>query len=98
MLLGYTYYFQYLTDKTVPEVAIRWLIQKKVVSSVIIGCTSVKQLEENMGASAGWELTTNQMKELNETHPVKKPYPYDFIWGVHNSTRMNRFNDSLTLL
>jgi aryl-alcohol dehydrogenase-like predicted oxidoreductase len=43
--------------KSVAQVALRWLIQRDVVSSVIIGCTSIQQLEDNMGASAGWALT-----------------------------------------
>lgn len=37
--------------------ALRWLLQKSVVTSVVIGATSVKQLEDNIGASKGWELT-----------------------------------------
>ena len=36
--------------KTVSQVALRWLMQKDVVCSVIIGVRSIQQLEENMGA------------------------------------------------
>lgn len=36
--------------KTVAQVALRWLIQKDVVCSVIIGVHTMEQLEENMGA------------------------------------------------
>ena len=45
--------------------AIRWLIQQDVVSSVIIGATSVKQLEDNMGASKGWKLSEEEVKPSN---------------------------------
>ena len=51
-----------ILDKSIPQVAIRWLIQQDVVSSVIIGATSVKQLEDNMGASKGWKLSEEEVK------------------------------------
>ena len=50
-----------LSGKTIPQVAIRWLIQKEIVSSVIIGATSLSQLEDNMGASGGWELSHEEV-------------------------------------
>ena len=37
-------------NRTVAQVALRWLLQKDVVCSVIIGVRSVQQLEENMEA------------------------------------------------
>ncbi|KAJ8310894.1 hypothetical protein KUTeg_012759 [Tegillarca granosa] len=46
--------------KTIPQVALRWLIQKNIVSSVIIGATSVEQLENNMGAGSGWSITLDE--------------------------------------
>ena len=54
--------FLHFSGKTVPQVAIRWLIQQDVVSSVIIGATSVKQLEDNMGAGKGWELSQEEVR------------------------------------
>ena len=42
--------------------ALRWLVQQKVVSSVIIGATSVQQLEDNMGAGSGWAITDEEVK------------------------------------
>ncbi|XP_045181803.2 1-deoxyxylulose-5-phosphate synthase YajO-like isoform X2 [Mercenaria mercenaria] len=80
--------------KTVPQVALRWLLQKEVVSSVIIGCTSIQQLEDNMGASGGWEISSEGMKELDEAAPLSKPYPYDMLWEFGGFGRMNRFNRS----
>ncbi|KAI8483655.1 hypothetical protein Bbelb_385930 [Branchiostoma belcheri] len=46
--------------KSVAQVSLRWLLQKDVVSSVIIGAKTLQQLEDNMGAAAGWELTQQQ--------------------------------------
>lgn len=43
------------------QVALRWLVQQKVVSSVVIGAASIQQLEENMGAAAGWQLSDEEV-------------------------------------
>ncbi|XP_013392784.1 uncharacterized protein LOC106160667 [Lingula anatina] len=47
--------------KTVAQVALRWLLQRPTVSAVIIGATKISQLEDNIGASTGWELTQEQV-------------------------------------
>lgn len=51
--------------KTIPQVAIKWLLQKDVVPSVIIGATSVKQLEDNIGAASNWRLSKEQVLVLH---------------------------------
>ena len=43
------------------QVSLRWLLQKEIVPSVIIGAKNVKQLEDNMGAASGWELSQEQV-------------------------------------
>ncbi|XP_013421152.1 uncharacterized protein LOC106181341 [Lingula anatina] len=65
--------------KTVAQVAIRWLLQRPTVSSVVIGATKMSQLEDNVGASSGWELTEEQMQELNRLSMPDVPYPYNMI-------------------
>ncbi|XP_066272690.1 1-deoxyxylulose-5-phosphate synthase YajO-like [Branchiostoma lanceolatum] len=65
--------------KTVAQVAIRWLLQKGVVSSVIIGAKTVQQLEDNMGAATGWEITEEQMAELDTVSQMDAFYPYNMI-------------------
>jgi len=52
------------SGKTPAQVAIRWLLQKDVVSSVIIGAKTLQQLEDNMGASTGWEITEETVRKL----------------------------------
>ena len=47
--------------KSVPQVAIRWLLQKDIVSSVIIGVSSMTQLKHNIGAATGWKLTDEEV-------------------------------------
>lgn len=41
--------------------SLRWLLQKDIVASVVIGATSIKQLEDNIGASSGWMLTDEEV-------------------------------------
>jgi aryl-alcohol dehydrogenase-like predicted oxidoreductase len=62
-------------DKTVPQVALNWLLQKPTVSSVIIGARNEDQLKQNLGA-VGWNLTLAQMKKLDEASEQTLPYPY----------------------
>ena len=47
--------------KSIAQVSLRWLLQKPVVSSVIIGATKLQQLDDNMGAANGWELTPEEV-------------------------------------
>lgn len=82
-----------INGKTIPQVAIRWLLQKVVVASVIIGATSVKQLEDNCGASSGWKLTDEEMVQLDEASPRVNLYPYEMIWRPI-VLRHNTFNRS----
>ena len=57
----YYYLVYFVLGKSIPQVALRWLVQQDVVASVIIGATSVKQLEDNMGAGKGWALTDDEV-------------------------------------
>lgn len=70
------------TGKTIPQVAIRWLLQKDVVPSVIIGASSLQQLEDNMSASHGWRLSKDQMEELDNLSQTDIPYPYEMILRI----------------
>jgi aryl-alcohol dehydrogenase-like predicted oxidoreductase len=63
------------TGKTVPQVALDWLIQRPTVSSVIIGARNEEQLRENLGA-VGWTLSPGQIAELDGASLVAAPYPH----------------------
>jgi aryl-alcohol dehydrogenase-like predicted oxidoreductase len=63
------------TDKTIPQIAINWLLQRPTVSSVIIGARNEQQLRENLGA-VGWTLASDQMAMLDAATAVTAPYPY----------------------
>lgn len=63
------------TGKTVPQIALNWLLQRPTVSSVIIGARNEEQLRQNLGA-IGWSLTPEQVAKLDEASVVTAPYPY----------------------
>ena len=63
------------TGKTVPQVALNWLLQRPTVSTVIIGARNEEQLRQNLGA-VGWSLTPEQVKRLDEASDKPAAYPY----------------------
>jgi aryl-alcohol dehydrogenase-like predicted oxidoreductase len=63
------------TDKTVPQIALNWLLQRPTIASVIIGARDEKQLVDNIGA-VGWKLTPEQVKKLDLASRVPLAYPY----------------------
>ncbi|MFF8770843.1 aldo/keto reductase [Kitasatospora sp. NPDC015120] len=63
------------TGRTVPQVAINWLLRRPTVSSVIIGARNEEQLRQNLGA-VGWELTAEQVARLDAASLRTAPYPY----------------------
>ncbi len=63
------------TGKTVPQVAINWLLRRPTVASVIIGARNEEQLRQNLGA-VGWNLTDQQIERLDAASEVTPIYPY----------------------
>ena len=63
------------TGRTVPQIAIAWLLSRPTVSSVIIGARNEAQLRENLGA-AGLALIPEQIKLLDEASNIMPAYPY----------------------
>lgn len=63
------------TGKAIPQIALRWLLQRPTVSSVIIGARNEEQLRQNLGA-VGWTLTPEQMARLDAASSRPAPYPY----------------------
>ena len=67
------------TGKSVPDIALNWLLQRPTVVSVIIGARNEVQLRQNLGA-AGWKLTAEQMAKLDRASEVTPAYPYWHQW------------------
>jgi aryl-alcohol dehydrogenase-like predicted oxidoreductase len=63
------------TGKTVPQVALNWLLQRPTVASVIFGARNEEQLRQNLGA-VGWNLTAAQTARLDAASDRVPAYPY----------------------
>ena len=63
------------TGKTVPQIALNWLLQRPTVSTVIVGARNEEQLRQNLGA-VGWNLTPAQVARLDAASVVTPAYPY----------------------
>lgn len=63
------------TGKTVPQVALAWVLSRPTVSTVVIGARNEEQLRQNLGA-IGWSLTPEQVARLDEASATPKAYPY----------------------
>jgi len=63
------------TGKTVPQIALNWLLQRPTVASVIIGARNEEQLRQNLGA-VGWNLTREQVAKLDAASQLPPAYPY----------------------
>lgn len=63
------------TEKSVAQVALNWLLQRPTVANIVIGARNEEQLKQNLDA-AGWNLTTEQVKKLDEASATEPIYPY----------------------
>jgi aryl-alcohol dehydrogenase-like predicted oxidoreductase len=73
------------TGKTIPQIAINWLLQRPTVASVIIGARNEQQLVENLG-SIGWSLTAAQVATLDAASAVPAAYP---VWHQRGFPMLN---------
>ncbi|AYV46145.1 aldo/keto reductase [Caulobacter flavus] len=76
------------TGKTVPQVAINWLLRRPTVSSVIIGARTEEQLRQNLGA-VGWSLSPEQVAVLDAASAVTPAYPYYPYWREGGFRQVN---------
>ena len=74
------------TGKTLPQIALNWLLRRPTVASVLIGARDEEQLQQNLGA-LGWQLTADQVKRLDAASAVTPPYPYYPYWNGQFSER-----------
>jgi aryl-alcohol dehydrogenase-like predicted oxidoreductase len=63
------------TGKTVPQIALNWLLRRPTISSLIIGARNEQQLRQNLGA-VGWSLTPEQVAALDAASELPLAYPY----------------------
>jgi len=76
-------------DATTAQVALRWVIEKELTVSALIGIRKVEELEENIEA-LDLNLTREQMKRLDNTSSeFWKPMPPKLELWLHDNTRSN---------
>lgn len=63
------------TGKTVPQIALNWLLQRPTVANVIIGARNEEQLRQNLSV-ADWKLTTEHVALLDKASELRPIYPY----------------------
>ncbi|MEV5408162.1 aldo/keto reductase [Thermopolyspora sp. NPDC052614] len=83
------------TGKTIPQIAINWLLRRPTVSSVIIGARDEDQLRQNL-ASVGWSLTPDQIARLDHASALTPPYPYFPYQRQDGFARLNPFIRDIT--
>jgi len=63
------------TGKTIPVVALNWLLQRPTVSNIVIGARNEQQLRQNLEV-LGWKLTAAQVEKLDRASETTPAYPY----------------------
>nr|WP_041757603.1 aldo/keto reductase [Bradyrhizobium sp. ORS 278] len=71
--------------KTIPQVALNWLLQRPTVSTIIVGARDEAQLVENIGA-VGWSLTAEQVASLDAASDIPAAYP---VWHQRGFPMLN---------
>ena len=63
------------TGKTIPQIALNWLLQRPSVANIVVGARNEEQLKDNLGA-VGWQLSTAQISKLDKASNLTPIYPY----------------------
>jgi aryl-alcohol dehydrogenase-like predicted oxidoreductase len=75
------------TGKTVPQIALNWLLSRPTVSTVIIGARTEEQLRQNL-AAVGWNLSVEHAARLNAASAQAPMYPF---WHQQGFAERNPF-------
>jgi aryl-alcohol dehydrogenase-like predicted oxidoreductase len=73
------------TGKSFTQVALNWLLQRRTVSTLIIGARNEAQLVENIGAT-GWALSPDQIARLDAASDEPPTYP---VWHQRGFPHLN---------
>jgi aryl-alcohol dehydrogenase-like predicted oxidoreductase len=68
------------TGKSVPVIALNWLLQRPTVVNVVMGARNEQQLRQNLEAT-GWNLTPEQVARLDKASEKTPIYPYWHQYG-----------------
>jgi aryl-alcohol dehydrogenase-like predicted oxidoreductase len=70
--------------KTIPQVALNWLLRKPTVANIVVGARNEEQLRQNLGA-LGWRLTDEEVARIDRAGERAPVYPY---WHQRNSPKL----------
>lgn len=73
------------TGKSIAQISLNWLLHRPTVSSLVVGARTEEQLKENL-ACAGWNLSVEQIRRLDQASEVQPAYPY---WHQHEKPGLN---------
>jgi aryl-alcohol dehydrogenase-like predicted oxidoreductase len=76
------------TGRSVPQIALNWLLTRPTVGTVIVGARNEEQLRQNLGA-VGWALTADQLARLDKASALTPPYPYYPYYRLPDFARLN---------
>jgi aryl-alcohol dehydrogenase-like predicted oxidoreductase len=71
--------------RTVPQVALNWVLSRPTVASVVIGARNEAQLRQNL-AGVGWSLDDAHVAKLDAVSERRPIYPY---WHQRLNPRLN---------
>lgn len=63
------------TGRSIPQVALNWVLRRQTVASVIVGARTPAQLRDNLGA-VGWSLSDQQIARLDAVSAPQPSYPH----------------------
>jgi aryl-alcohol dehydrogenase-like predicted oxidoreductase len=63
------------TGKTVPQIALNWVLRRPTISTAIIGARNEEQLRQNLDV-VNWKLTPDQIAKLDAVSDLPLAYPY----------------------
>lgn len=65
--------------KSLPQFALRWTLSNPVVSTALVGCRNVAEVEDNVGA-LGWSISDADMKEIDAIFARNGVDPAPGLW------------------
>lgn len=72
---------------SVAQVALAWLLARRAVTSVILGASKLRQLEDNIGAMEV-SLSEREISELDEATATALPYPNWFAANLRDKAML----------
>lgn len=65
--------------KTLPQFALRWTLSNPVISTALVGCRNVNEVNDNLGA-LGWSISGTDMQAITESFIRHGVDPMPDVW------------------